>query len=107
LGAGLLNFHFVYHPANLNVKVLPNWMKEKIEEKYESFYSWIEHNHRSDPAFLESAYGIKRLKGMVSFMNSEDWSGRLPEFQEYIKRMDLIRGTSFTNTFPELAPLLS
>jgi hypothetical protein len=73
LGAGLLNFHFVYHPAHLNVKVFPLWMKEKIAAKYEAFYKWLEENHSNDPAFLQSPYGIPRLQGMVRFMMSEDW----------------------------------
>lgn len=106
LGAGLINFHFVYHPANLNVKVLPAWMKQKVEEKYQDFYLWLEKNHRSDREFLASDYGIKRLKGMVSFMKSEDWSIRMPEFQEYIRHMDQIRGTSFEKTFPDMASLM-
>jgi hypothetical protein len=81
-------------------------MKKGVEEKYEAFYSWLRENHRSDEAFLRNDYGIKRLKGMVSFMNSEDWSRRLPEFQEYIRLMDGIRGTSFLETFPEMAGLI-
>lgn len=106
LGAGLINFHFVYHPANLNVKVLPAWMKDRVEKKYEEFYEWLRLHHRDDRAFLESDYGIKRLRGMVRFMKSEDWSGRLPEFREYIRHMDDIRKTSFAQTFPEMAELL-
>lgn len=107
LGAGLINFHFVYHPANLNVKVLPRWMKAAVAKKYEEFYLWLETNHRSDQPFLASEYGIKRLKGMVGFMLSEDWSRRMPEFREYIRQMDAIRGTSFEKTFPEMAGLMN
>lgn len=106
LGASLINFHFVYHPAHLNVKVLPLWFKEKVRQKYEKFYVWLEENYRNDSAFLNSDYGIKRLKGMVNFMFSEDWSNRMPEFREYLERMDKIRGTDFRQTFPEMAPLL-
>lgn len=106
LGAGLLNFHFVYHPAHLNVRVMPTEMKKKVREKYDEFYRWLVENFRSDEAFMANAYGIKRLQGMVSFMDSEDWSNRLPQFREYIRLMDGIRKTSFVETFPELASLL-
>jgi MoaA/NifB/PqqE/SkfB family radical SAM enzyme len=106
LGAGLINFHFVYHPAFLNVKILPPYFKKEVEEKYNSFYPWLLKNYRDDKEFTESEYGIRRLMGMVKFMKSEDWSVRLPEFREYIKRMDSIRGTSFETTFPEMARLL-
>ncbi|MEM7647200.1 MAG: hypothetical protein AAF203_09840, partial [Pseudomonadota bacterium] len=106
LGAGLLNFHFVYHPAHLNVKVLPAFFKEKVRQKYEDFYDWLKKEYRADQDFLESGYGIKRLKGMVSFMESEDWSRRLPQFREYISHMDKIRQTQFSGVFPEMAELL-
>ncbi len=106
LGAGLINFHFVYHPANLNVKVFPPAFKAKVRKKYEEFFQWLKENYRDDQEFLDNAYGIKRLKGMVSFMESEDWSQRMPEFREYIRIMDGIRGTRFTQVFPEMAELL-
>jgi MoaA/NifB/PqqE/SkfB family radical SAM enzyme len=106
LGAGLINFHFVYHPAHLNVKVFPKWMKVKIRTKYENFYQWLKDNYRNDSEFLENGYGIKRMQGMVNFMESEDWSQRMPQFIEYIEKMDGIRGTDFRKTFPEMAELL-
>lgn len=106
LGAGLVNFHFVYHPAFLNVKILPTWFKEKVRDKYEEFYIWLQDNYRNDDEFLESGYGIKRLKGMVNFMFSDDWSIRLPEFKEYLTLMDKIRGTEFKETFPEMGDLI-
>ena len=107
LGAGLINYHFVYHPAHLNVKILPVHAKHRIREKYEEFYGWLQTHYRSDDEFMHHPYGIKRLKGLISFMFSEDWSQRFPEFQEYIQRMDKIRGTSFAETFPELHAMLT
>lgn len=106
MGAGLVNFHFVYHPAHLNVKVLPPQLKRLVNQKYEEFYRWLEKHHRNDSVFLNSDYGIKRLKGIASFMDSEDWSARLPELREYIRLMDKIRGTKFAEVFPELAELV-
>lgn len=111
LGAGLINFHFVYHPAHLNVKVLPKWFKEKTKEKYEDFYPWLLKNWQASNApskevFEGAPYGIKRLKGMINFMFQEDWENRMPEFQQYIKLMDKIRGTNFVETFPEMKDLL-
>lgn len=107
LGAGLINYHFVYHPAHLNVKVFPAWMKARIRDKYENFYTWLKTHYRNDNDFLNNSYGIQRLQGMVSFMESEDWSQRMPQFQEYIRHMDEIRGTSFVRTFPEMSELLN
>ena len=106
LGAGLVNYHLVYHPAFLNIKVFPQWFKDKIAKKYEEFYPWLLENYRDDEEFINSGFGINRLKGMVSFMYSEDWSNRMPEFREFITRMDKIRGTDFKKTFPEMRGLL-
>jgi len=105
-GAGLINFHFVYHPAHLNVKVFPGWFKKEIKKKFEKFYDWLINHYRHDKEFIEHPYGINRMKGMVSFMESEDWSKRMPEFKEYIRLMDNIRGTDFKKVFPEMKDLL-
>lgn len=107
LGAGLINWHFVYHPPHLNVKVLPKWFKEKCRAKYENFYSWMADNWSITSApnkddFIHSNYGINRMRGMINFMESEDWSNRLPELREYISIIDAKRKTSFSETFPEM-----
>jgi len=106
LGAGLINFHFVYHPALLNVKVLPNWFKIEVKDKFEKFYDWLINNYRNDDEFIESGHGIKKLKGIVKFMFSQSWARRLPEFQEYINLLDNIRNTNFRETFPEMERIL-
>jgi hypothetical protein len=107
LGSGLINFHFVYHPAFLNVKVLPQWFKDETKRKYEEFYEHLEDIFIDDYQTIENnPYGIPRLKGMINFMMSGDWSSRLPEFREYINLMDKIRGTDFKKTFPEMRGIL-
>jgi sulfatase maturation enzyme AslB (radical SAM superfamily) len=116
-GAGGINYHFVYHPPQLNVKVLPKWFKEACRKKYEEFYPWWEANwEKGVPSWHKgkvdyetwrtASYGISRLEGMLTFMESEDWSNRMPEFREYINLMDAQRGTDFRKTFPEMAKLL-
>lgn len=112
LGAGMINYHFVYHPPHLNVRVFPQWFKDKTDDKYQEFYEWLLENYRNftplktKEEFLAQNYGIKRLEGMVSFMKAQDWSNRMPEFREYISLMDNIRKTSFRDTFPEMASLM-
>jgi hypothetical protein len=112
-GAGGINYHFVYWPPYLNVKSLPARFKDKCAEKYEEFIPWWEENwelgipnwHKgkvSKKEWLEASYGINRLRGMISFMKSEDWSVRLPEMQEYLEKTDLHRKTDFYTTFSEM-----
>lgn len=115
LGAGLVNFHFVYWPAQLNVKILPQWFKDETERKYEEFILWLKDNWRMSTGVLDkqvefrdweqATYGIDRLRGLIKFMKSEDWSNRMPEFQEYLSRLDDQRGTNAAEVFPEMAPL--
>ncbi len=107
LGAGLINFHFVYHPPHLNVKILPPEFKAEVTAKMTAFCEELKLRFKNDPEFMNNKYGISRLMGMVRFMNSEDWSNRMPEFVEYIQRMDFIRQTNFAKTFPEMAHLVS
>lgn len=112
-GAGGINYHFVYHPPHLNVKVLPEWFKDKCQEKYEQFYPWWENNwEKSIPAWhkgkvdfntwRQADYGIKRLQGIIQFMKSEDWSQRLPEMKEFVSLCDSQRNLDFQTVFPEL-----
>ena len=117
-GAGGINYHFVYWPAFLNVKILPKWFKDECERKYEEFIPWWEANwelgipswHKGKVTkedWKTASYGIDRLRGMISFMKSEDWSVRLPETKDYLEKVDLYRGTSFYNTFPEMKDIFN
>lgn len=113
LGAGGINMHFAYWPPQLNVKVLPASVKQQITEKYEQeFYPWltdnwnkftsVKENNITQQQFLDNPYGLKRFKGIINFMNSEDWSERLPETREYLQLVNRQRNwdNKFLNVFP-------
>lgn len=115
LGAGGINMHFAYWPPQLNVKVLPLDVKQEITRKYEEeFYPWIEENWTkftgvqeagvSKQQFFDAPYGIKRYKGIINFMNAEDWSARLPETREYLQLVNQRRG--WQDRFPQVFPIL-
>ena len=117
-GAGGINYHFVYWPAFLNVKILPKWFKDECERKYEEFIPWWEENwelsipewHKGKVTkedWKNASYGISRLRGMISFMKSEDWSVRLPETKDYLEKVDLHRGTNFYKTFAEMKDIFN
>ncbi len=114
LGAGGINMHFAYWPPQLNVKVLPKSTKDAIQKKYEQeLYPWMEDNWDkftgvkeagiTKEQFLTAPYGIKRYKGIISFMQSEDWSERLPETREYLKLVNKQR--NWDNKFLEVFPI--
>ena len=103
----------MYHPPHLNVKVLPKWFKAEVRKKYEEFYPWWEENwelgvpswHKgkvTKEQFDKAPYGLKRLEGMLSFMESEDWSQRLPEMKEFLEVCDKQRGLNWQEIFPEM-----
>lgn len=113
-GAGGINYHFVYHPPHLNVKVLPAWFKEECERKYKEFYPWWEANwekcipswHKGKvdyDTWRTADYGIKRLEGIIQFMKSEDWSVRLPEMREFLDLCDTQRNLNWKEIFPEMS----
>ena len=111
---GMINFHFVYHPVHLNVKVLPKWFKAEVRKKYEDFIPWLEDNWEkmaggkiSYDNWRKAEYGIDRLMGMVQFMESEDWSVRLPEMKQFLELCDKTRGNSLYQTFPEMAEIFN
>jgi hypothetical protein len=112
-GAGGISQHFVYWPGHLNVKVLPKLFKKECHRKYEAWYPWWEKNwelgipswHKGKvnyETWRSAEYGIKRLEGILNFMDSEDWSVRLPEMKEFLQLCDKQRGIKFENTFPEM-----
>ena len=118
-GAGGINMHFAYWPPQLNLKVLPQNVKQQITDKYEQeFYPWIDENWQSftgvkeagidKDTFLNASYGLPRFKGIIRFMNAEDWTQRLPETREYLNLVNKQRGweTKFLEVFPIFKDIL-
>jgi sulfatase maturation enzyme AslB (radical SAM superfamily) len=107
LGGGLVNFHLLWIPTWLNLRILPKEDKEQVRELFEELKSWLWVNYTQDKEFWETnPYGWKRWEGILDWMDSEDQSNLLPDFKEYIITMDKQRGTNFKTTFPELGHLI-
>jgi hypothetical protein len=109
-GAGMIDLHLAYWPPQLNCKILPTWFKKETTQKYEKFYIWLKDNwHKCNGVeeltfdeWKDLPYGIKRLEGLISFMNSEDWSERLPEMSEWCFKIAEKRELNFIEIFPDL-----
>ena len=91
----------------MNVKILPEWFKEETEQELLDLCNWLEDNWELSGAstkeeFMNSEYGIKRIKGLISFMKAEDWSNRLPETAEWCYKVAKARNIDFNSVFPEL-----
>lgn len=106
-GAGVFSCHLAYWPPQLNVKALPQWYKNEVEMELNDLCDWLEENWEltgapSKEEFVTSEYGIPRIKGLISFMNAEDWSERLPQTAEWCYRVADARNMNFNEIFPEL-----
>jgi hypothetical protein len=119
-GAGIFNCHLAYWPPQLNVKVLPDWFKAEVRQKYEEeLYPWLEENWNLGTGIKKkklrgylnvvdydtwrnSEYGINRLEGLLTFMEAEDWSERLPETAEWCYKVAKERFLDFNEVFPDL-----
>ena len=64
----------------------------------------MQENNITKEQFVNAPYGLKRYKGIIRFMNSEDWSMRLPETKEYLNLVNERRG--WTDKFPKVFPIL-
>jgi len=100
-GAGLIGTHLVYLPSYLNVRVLPQHLKNKVARQVEYFCS----RKSTDAEFMNNPYGLKRWQGLVQYMMTEDWSNKLPMLEDYLTVTDSQRSTDFKKTFPELTDL--
>lgn len=106
-GGGLCGVHLLWIPTWLSLRVLPKEDKEEVRRLFEGLKDWLWVNYTQDKEFwTTNPYGWKRWEGILDWMDAEDHTNLLPDFQEYIKTMDAQRGTDFKTVFPELAHLL-
>jgi hypothetical protein len=83
--SGLINTHFLYAPNYLSIKTLPNKIKSQVRKQWETeFFPWLEEHWQKSTGVIQnqvdyqqwqsSAYGIKRWRGILDFMDSNDQS---------------------------------
>ena len=89
----LVHTEVVHHPYFLSCQVLPQNVKKMVSQKFENIYK-------------KFPTKTNRFKTIVDFMNGEDKSHLLYVFKDYIQALDKIRGTNFSQTFPELSKFL-
>lgn len=99
-GAGVIGLHLVYLPSYLNVRALPKDVKQTVAESISIFA-----NTYNTHEFETNKYGRERWLGLVDYMNSEDWSHKLPSAIQYLDICDRTRNLNFRETFKELKDL--
>ena len=76
-------FNILNHPDWLNIRVLPQPLKIRVEE------------------MLKDYYHLPKVKGIVDYMNAEDWSNLLDTFFDKTHKLDLSRTESLKSLVPE------
>ena len=105
-GGGIINMHLLYIPTFLSIRLLPETDKEEVRKSFADLANWLYENYRQDEDFWkQNPYGWKRWQAILDFMDVENHTAQLPAFNEYISRLDELRGTNFKQMFPELAHL--
>lgn len=106
-GGGIFNTHLLYIPTYLSIRCLPEKDKQEVHRLFKELETWLYDNYRKDDGFWKSEpYGWKRWLAVLNFMDQANETALLPAFEEYIIRLDKLRGTDFKTTFPELSHLV-
>jgi MoaA/NifB/PqqE/SkfB family radical SAM enzyme len=102
-GGGIINMHMLYIPTFLSARVLPNLDKEEVRKQILEFKDWLWENYTQEDSFWkDNPNGWRRWESILRFVEAEDHSHLLPDFVEYIDKLEQIRKTDFVSTFPEL-----
>jgi len=77
-------FNILNHPTWLNIRVLPVHLKKDVEEK------------------LQKYYYLPKVKGIIDYMNAENWSEHLDIFYQKTRILDESRNESLQSIITEL-----
>jgi len=86
-------------PEHLSCTILPKHLKKQAEK---NLRRTIKNLKRYSMEETKRRDIRDRLEKVIEFMNSEDNSHLIPEFQLKTKKLDKIRNENFAETFPEL-----
>lgn len=78
-------FNILNHPEELNIRVLPQYLKDQATK------------------LLEPYLHLEKVKGIIDYMNAEDWSQKLPKFYAYTDALDKSRNQNLSSLIPELS----
>jgi radical SAM protein with 4Fe4S-binding SPASM domain len=105
---GRMKLHLLQDPPFYNIRILPKAWKAKVRAAMAELEQWLADRLSGAPDG-DTALTFQRgqIGDIISYMDSEDWSGLLPKFRQTTARLDALRGEVTRDVFPELAPLLA
>ena len=106
IGGGIINLHLLYIPTFLSARILPKKDKKEIRQQFIEFKQWLWDNYtQNDDFWNTNPYGWKRWEAILNFVEAEDHTHLLPDFKDYINKLDAVRSTNASQIFPELSHL--
>jgi MoaA/NifB/PqqE/SkfB family radical SAM enzyme len=100
---GLAVHNILADPEHLRIQILPAPLKREVERVYRDHLDWLARAHRLGPGSLV----YDGFLNIVRFMNQSDRSALIPDFVDYTRKLDGLRGEAFFDAFPELATLVT
>ena len=92
------NFNLLQFPFWQRIDLLPESMKQKVKEKYESHIAWLKPQDHLTRA-------TKGFQSGLDYMTRRDKFEQIEDFKSGMKKLDDIRNENILETFPELAEL--
>jgi len=92
------NFNLLQFPFWQRIDLLPESMKQKVKEKYQSHIEWLKPQDHLTRA-------TKGFESGLDYMMRRDNFKKIEEFKSGMKKIDDIRNENILETFPELAEL--
>ena len=94
----IITHHVAHHPQHLNIRVLPDKMKQELTIKFDDFVDWTQ-DQGFDLHVINNARDI--VNGVCNYMNSDSYyDTHWNEFKNYTKKLDLIRSESLLEVEP-------
>jgi organic radical activating enzyme len=92
------NINILQGPERMRIDILPNSYKQDIEAKIREHIEWLRPQDHLTRA-------IGGYEGLINFMWQSDSAKLLPEFFAFTDKLDINRGESFEQVFPEYKDL--
>ena len=76
-------FNILNHPDYLNIRCLPNNLKEQVKQT------------------LTAYIDLPKVQGIIDYMFADDWSNKLPQFKKYTHELDVSRNENLYDIIQE------
>lgn len=98
----IITHHVAHGPKRVNVRILPNHIKQKIVDYYSTCINEFKEEFPEDIA--KSAENI--LNSIAKYMNDADYRDKLAEFVRFTKYLDNARDQNIVEVVPEYRELI-